>query len=142
LSLDTLIVDAIRTGKLTGANINVTSLNFSEVGSHGYKILVDPSKIGLAGHFNFEEARLALSGAGYLPATMWEAADYSQSSWDGKTTVVAIGSVWRSTMGTDWVGFLWSTVTERVLDLFGEDQNDWLRGYRLLAVHKSKSSRP
>ncbi|MDP1718843.1 MAG: hypothetical protein Q8L24_00225 [bacterium] len=96
-------------------------------GQAGFKVY------GFDRSMSSEDAIKEMARVGYRPANLRELLVYSQSGWNGKDLVVALGSVGQRWDGRGGVVYLWSDAGERNLRL------DWFEGgwsgdVRFLAV--------
>jgi hypothetical protein len=106
VSLDELVAEAKRTDKLVFCDSKVMSRNFPEPGAASGLVLLHPRELGLASYFSTEQAEAAISAAHHRAGTMWELVHYVTNGWDRAARVAALGSIWQSSDGKRFAGYL------------------------------------
>jgi hypothetical protein len=82
------------------------------------------------------EYEAAIDHLGYRPATLAEQLAWAKETWNGRDTVVALGSSWSSLVHRN-VPCLYAVGGQRQLRLYFDDPGDrWLGDYRFLVVRK------
>ncbi|GAC1371592.1 MAG: hypothetical protein NVSMB39_5510 [Candidatus Saccharimonadales bacterium] len=131
MSLELLLERAVKAGAINGVRYPayVNSENFPETQVRGTLSIVSFAGLGMSlSQFHYcGDVIDAMSDLGFLPGTMSELITYS-SSWNGKTPVLALGSIWREAPRDYYAGCLCRTADGPELSLrdidFGWNDND------------------
>ena len=119
--------------KLDYINPEITDENVPDTGERGECIVKHYGE-----YLSSEQVLKKLDNEGLRPVTVHEMLIWADKGWDGKTFVVALGSVWVASDGDRCVSCLRGAAGKRHVYLRDLDSG-WLKLVRFLAVRKSSA---
>jgi hypothetical protein len=124
----------VKAGKFDYINSDINSENFPDMGELRGKLelfTMDKS-------MNTSEIEAEMTKRGLAPANLHELLTYSKNDWDGRGTVVALGSSWLSGHSNRSFPCLYEDDGQRKLILHWDNPGSrWYVDYRFLASRKS-----
>ncbi len=135
---DSALGKLIKQGNFSYVNSDITEVNFPDVstGQAEAGISADFKVYSFGRYISSEDAIKEMEKDGYKPANLRELIAYSKNGWNGTDTVVALGQIWRGSVGGRRVPYAWGDSGERRLDLLYFER-DWSGSCRFLAVRNS-----